>query len=82
MTQDELDDIVVALADRHVDVMVKACDLRRQGDPEARRIEEEQMLVQNCLSALKDYDVTSDVLTEDDIAYNIELITGATLMYP
>ena len=81
MTQTELDNAVIGLASKHVDLMVKACDLRRQGDPSAKRIEEEQMLVQNCLASLKDYDITSDYLNQDDIDYLLELGTGAVIKF-
>lgn len=82
MTQNEFDDTVLAIASKHLDIMVITADLRRQGDPAAHRLEEEQMMVQNVISALKDYDVTSDVLSDDDINYLIELATGACITCP
>ena len=82
MTQDEFDDIVTAIADRHVTIMGITANLRIQGDPQARRMEEEQMLMQNVLSALQDYDVTSDLLSESDIHYLQELATSASMTLP
>ena len=82
MTQTDFDNTVLSIASSHLDMMVITADLRRQGDPGAHRLEEEQMLVQNVISALKDYDVTSDVLSDEDVNYLIELATGACLTAP
>lgn len=82
MTQEAFDDVVIAIADRHVTMMGITADLRIQGDSQARRMEEEQMLMQNVLTALQDYDVTSDLLSESDIHYLQELATGASMTLP
>lgn len=82
MTQIEYDDKVLALASKHITLMGISADLRNQGDSEAQRLEEEQMFLQNIISALKDYDVTSDLLTSADIEYLFELGTGACISYP
>lgn len=77
MTQEEFDDKVIAIASQHVTRMGVAADLRRQGDSHAKRIEQEQMMVQNVLSALQDYDITAEILTDDEIEYMYELASGA-----
>jgi hypothetical protein len=82
MNQLEFDNGVLAVAGKHIDIMTITADLRRQGDPESRRLEEEQIFVQNVLSALQDYDVTSDLLSDDDISYLFELATGALQTCP
>jgi len=82
MTQSDFDDLVLAIADKHVLRMGTIADLRMQGDPSAKRLEEEQMLMHNVLTALQDYDVTSDLLSEADIEYLEELATGAAISCP
>lgn len=81
ITQAEFDDKVLAVASKHITLMGIAADLRKQGDKEALRIEQEQMFLQNVISALKDYDITSDVLETEDIDYLFELATGACISY-
>jgi len=56
--------------------------LRRQGDPKAREMEEQQLMLGNVLYALRDYDVTSDLLSTDDIEYLFELATIITQTKP
>ncbi len=82
MTQNDFDTIVIAIADKHVLRMGVVADLRRQGDPQAQRLEQEQMMLQNVLSAMQDYDVTSDILTDSDIEYLQELASGALISFP
>lgn len=82
MTQTDLDNNVIAIADKHVLRMGIVADLRLQGDPEAKRIEQEQMLTQNILSALQDYDITSDILTDTEIDYLLELASGSLISFP
>lgn len=76
MTQQAFDDKILAVAQKGVDMAAHIADLRRQGDPAARRLEEEYMMLQNCLTSLKDYDITSDLLSDDDIKYVFELSTS------
>ena len=74
MTAQEIFDAdVLDLAGRGVDTMYKTVAYRRQGDPYARQLEEEYMMLRNVLDALSDYDVDSDVLDADDIKYLNEL---------
>lgn len=76
MNQSEFDDKVLAVAQKGVVMAAHIADLRRQGDPDARRLEEEYIMLQNCLTSLKDYDITSDLLSDDDIKYVFELSTS------
>lgn len=82
MTQNEFDTLVIAITDKHVIRMGVIADLRKQGDPSAQRFEQVQMMLQNVLYALQDYDITADILTDSDIDYLQELATGALLTLP
>lgn len=82
MSQIELDEIVLTIANKEVDRMVIIAALRRQGDPKAREMEESQMMLSNLISALRDYDITSTLLSQDDINYMIELATIITQTKP
>jgi len=82
MTQEEFDNKVLAAVSGHVDVMEIAADLRRQGDPQAKRIEEEQIFCNNVITALEGYDVTSELLADGDIDSLFELATGAVQKFP
>jgi hypothetical protein len=82
MTQSEFDGIVLTIANKEVDRMVIVTALRRQGDPKAREMEESQMMLSNIISSLRDYDITSTLLSQDDIDYMIELATIVTQTKP
>lgn len=75
LTQVQYDDIVLGIAAHQVDLATIAIQMRRQGDPDAWRREEEAMMLMNILDALKHYDVDADFLSSDDIWYNHELAT-------
>jgi len=81
-TQDEFNNKVLGIVSGHLNVMEVAADLRCQGDPQARRIEEEQMFSNNIIKALEDYDVTSGFFDNDDIEYMFDLASGAILKFP
>lgn len=82
MTQDEFDNKVLAIAGKEVSLAVIVADLRRQDDPAALRLEEQGMTLNNVLSALKNYDITSGILTDTEIDYLFELATITTQTYP
>ena len=82
MTQEELDDIVLSLADKGVDRAVTVAALRRQGDPKAGELEESQIMFSNVMNSLRDYDIDSTLLSQDDINYCIELATIITQTKP
>jgi hypothetical protein len=75
MTQTEFDNMVLAIADHEVRVAYACCQLRRQNDPDCNRIEEELMLLQNALYGLRNYDISSEILTDAEINYYVELST-------
>lgn len=75
LTQVQYDDIVLGIADYQTDLAQTAVRMRRQGDPDAWRREEESMMLMNILDALKHYDVDAEFLSSDDIWYLHELAT-------
>ena len=74
-SQTDYDNIVLGIADHQVRLAGIAANMRRQGDPDAWRREEEGMLLMNILDALKHYDVDADFLTDENIWYLHELAT-------
>ena len=81
MTQAEFDNKVMAIAEKEINLMATIVDLRRQGDPLSTSLEERQMMLNNVLCALKDYDITSGIISDSEIEYLFELatITGQTI---
>ena len=75
MTQEEFDDRVLTIANTGVDRMVIIAAMRRQGDPKARELEEDMMLFSNVMNSLQNYDITSTLLSANDIDYLFELAT-------
>ena len=75
MTQTQFDDTVLGIAEHEVRIGYIACQMRRQNDPDHNRIEEELMMLQNVLTGLRNYDITSDILTDAEIDYYFELST-------
>lgn len=75
MTQTKYDNIVLGVADQEIRVAYSVCQLRRQNDPDCNRIEEELMMLQNILYGLRNYDISSEILTDAEIAYYLELST-------
>jgi hypothetical protein len=82
MTQSEFDDKVLAIAEREINLAAIIADLRRQGDPLASTLEDQGMILNNVLSALKNYDITSGILTDPQIDFLFELATITTQTYP
>jgi hypothetical protein len=82
MTQSELDNKVLAIAEKEINLAVIIADLRRQSDPLANTLEEQAMVLNNVLSALRDYDITSGIITDTQIDYLLELATITTQTYP
>jgi hypothetical protein len=75
-------EVPIAFANKEVDRCMIVAALRRQGDPKAREMEEQQLMLGNVLYALRDYDITSDLLSTDDIEYLFELATIITQTKP
>ena len=82
MTQEEYDSTVSYLVGQQIKNARQAADLRRQGDPAAFRKEMGCIMLLNCISALEYYDVTSGLLTDEEIQQTIELGTQVTLNWP
>lgn len=82
MTQSELDEKILAIAEKEISLAAVIADLRRQDDPASLRLEEQGMTLNNVLSALKNYDITSGILTDTEIDYLFELATITTQTYP
>ena len=82
MTQNEFDSLVIVFAQKEITYATKVVDLRRQGDPLSQYAEERQIFLNNVLMALRDYDVTSDVMEQSEIDYLFELATLATESWP
>jgi len=74
-TQTEYDNIVLGIADHEVRITDVLVAMKRQDDPDSWRLENELMMLQNVLHALKHYDVDADFLSDDDIYYLHELAT-------
>ena len=73
--QTDFDNIVLGIAGHQVRLGVATAALRRQGDPDAWRREEELMMLQNIIDTLRDYDVDADFLSDENIWYLHELAT-------
>jgi hypothetical protein len=82
MNQVEFDNAVLAFTQRGVDLMYITAKMKRQGDPDVRRLEQEYMFLQNVVSALRDYDITSDLLSTANIDYLFELATNVLQRCP
>ncbi len=74
-TQEEYDRLIQSIATYEVRMADKVAALRSQRDPDAFRREEELMLLQNVLFTLNHYDITSGILTEQEIDKCHELAT-------
>jgi len=72
-TQTEYDNIVLGIAEHEIRITDKLVAMKRQNDPDCWRQENELMMLQNCLHALKHYDVDADFLSDEDIYYLHEL---------
>lgn len=75
LSQTEFDNIVIGIAEHEVRMTNVTVAMKRQGDPDVWRQENELMMLQNILHALKHYDVDADFLSSDDIAYLHEMAT-------
>ena len=72
-TQTELDDTVLTIGSYFVELTEVAADQRGDADPEAYNREEEMMMLFNVYDALRFYDVSSGVLSNEEIRYLTEL---------
>ena len=74
ITQTDFDSIVLGIVEHQVRLGIITAAMRRQGDTDAWRREEELMMLQNIVDALRDYDVTDDYLSNQDILDLHELV--------
>lgn len=82
MTQNEFDNKVLSIAEKEINMVSSIADLRRQGDPVSLKLETNQIFLQNILSALRDYDVDAEILTDSEMDYLFELATCVTQTCP
>ena len=75
MTQTEFDQVVLGIQEHGVRIAYNAARMRIQNDPDCNRIERELMMLTVIIEALKNYDITSEILTDAEIAYYFELAT-------
>jgi hypothetical protein len=73
--QTTYDEIVEAMILYSVKLADKVLMLKRQRDPDVIRREEELILLSNCIYTLNHYDITSEVLTDEEIEHAYELST-------
>jgi hypothetical protein len=82
MTQTDFDAEVVVLIGNEVRFGNTTALLRKRDDPAYKAREEELMMLQNVIYCLRDYDVTSGLLEDDEILKLIEIGTKITLNWP
>ena len=75
VTQDYVDNLVTMIASFTTDFGIQVLKLVVQQDPDAWRSEQMLMALQNIQWALRDYDLTADIFTEQEITYMEELAT-------
>lgn len=75
MTQTEYDDIVIGIAAHEIRMAEVTAQMRITSDPDYRRRQEEIIMLQNVLYALKHYDIESEILTDVEIRDMYELAT-------
>jgi hypothetical protein len=79
MLQQELDDSVDILRLNQIKYAKFVAQLRQRNDPAAFGKEEYLIMFDNVLYSLRDYDITSEVLTDTEIAYLFELGTQLSI---
>jgi hypothetical protein len=76
ITQTEYDQIVIGIANYQTDLASIMVDMKKQGDPDTWRREEEGMMLLNIFESLRDYDIESEILTDEEINILYELATN------
>lgn len=79
MLQTEYDDSIDILRLSQIKYAKFVAQLRQRGDPAAYLKEEYLILMDNVLYSLRDYDISSGVLTDAEIAYLFELGTQLSI---
>jgi len=73
VNQAYIDNLVQMIATFTTDFGIKVLDLVVQQDPDAWRMEQTLMALQNIMWSLRDYDIDVDAFTEQEILYLEEL---------
>lgn len=73
MTQNEFNARVLTLKNRLIDLTVTTSDMNRIKDPYSEQSKHRQRFLANIVSALDGYDLSTELLTEDQILYTFEL---------
>jgi len=73
VNQDYIDNLVQMIATFTTDFGIKVLNLVVQQDPDAWRMEQTLMALQNIMWSLRDYDIDVDAFTEQEIMYLEEL---------
>lgn len=76
-TQEEIDDIVIGMADHQVRMAQNVVTLKKAGVYQVTEIEERLMCLTNIIDSLKNYNMALETLTDDEI---YKLIETATLI--
>lgn len=82
INQTEFDNTLEVFFLNKVKFAVKVATLKRQDDPAVYNKEEYLMMFDNIMYALRDYDITSELLDDDEIEYLFELGTQISLNWP
>jgi hypothetical protein len=80
--QTTFDDMVDTLIGHEIRITKHAADMHKQDDPIAPEREDEVMMMQNIIYSLRDYDVTSELLTDDEIRTNYEMGLQIAINWP
>lgn len=73
MTQSEFDIKVNALKAKFILLTSNLITLKQMKDPYTKQVEDRQRLLVNVISALNGYDLTDNILTDDQILITFEL---------
>lgn len=82
MTQTEFNNNVIALASKETELMHSIAIIRSHDDPDSKRQEERYMFFRNILEALENYDITSEILSDNNISLLFELGTLSVRTIP
>lgn len=80
-TQDRIDNIVIGITDVMVTLTDICMSLKAASDPGAYKMEEDLIALSVFCDSIRDYDVTSDILTQDEINTIIEFCVLITEKY-
>ena len=73
MTQAEFNNKVTVLINKHLSHTTNTAILEKAKDPYVVELKTRERFLANVISALNGYDITTDLLTEEQILYTFEL---------